>query len=75
MPLERFTAQVTLGSRKRMSDITAVESKVINLPQPPTWLRTLAGYVWITSALVFEPLWSKFVHILGDDTYIKSKRS
>lgn len=74
-PLCHTPLQVTLGSRKRMSDITAVESKVVNRSEAPDWLRALTGYAWATSALLLEPLWSKCVHLLGDDSYVKSKRS
>lgn len=58
-----------------MSDITAVESKGVNHANAPDWLRAVYGYAWATSALVLEPLWSKCVHLLGDDSYVKSKRS
>lgn len=58
-----------------MSDITAVESKVVNQADMPDWLRALVGWTWASSALVLEPLWSRCVHLLGDDSYVKSKRS
>ncbi len=60
-----------MGSRKRVSDITAIDARILNHKQAPDWLRALNGYAWAGSALVLEPLWSRCVHWLGDDTYVK----
>lgn len=63
---------VTLGSRKRISDISSVQARVVNWPQLPTWVRAVNGWLWGGLALATEPLWSRLVHLLGDASYAQA---